>query len=287
MLFEQIRNRRPSLSVRLYDFQEALPCYFCRAKNNQKRLAPTSRSRRCRDYPARLAARRAHESLPGRSDTRFIRRAAALLGGLKSRETNEFTPCQGPPCQGLDPDRVFSSARSAIRSLPGSPSAQPSTAGQNREKRGPSERSQTASSAAPVLIEERRGPVAKRRASRWGAVSFAYFIFGYAAKSRAGACRRAYRETACMRSHNLAGIATLNPPYMAREKFKARGYARGTGTVAGQQGPTNTSAPGSAPTPLSPSGCSSTPPRRRCPWPSRTACDARSRNGRPRPRPRN
>ena len=78
-----------------------------------------------------------------------------------------------------------------LRSLPGSPSAQPGTAEQSRGKRGLSERTEFASSAAPVLIEARRvsrirlssGQLqrangVKRRASRWGAVSFACVSLG-------------------------------------------------------------------------------------------------------------
>ena len=105
-------------------------CYFCRAKSNQKRLAPPSRSRRSRDcpvvdlslrsspfgrptpskpaVPVCLTSRRAHESL--RSDTSFLRRAAALLGGLKSRGAMNWLRAKGHPVRvrtltGCSPER--------------------------------------------------------------------------------------------------------------------------------------------------------------------------------------
>ncbi|MDJ0739497.1 MAG: hypothetical protein QNJ91_07255, partial [Gammaproteobacteria bacterium] len=55
---------------------------------------------------------------------------------------------------------------------------QPSTAGQNREKRGLSERSEIASSAAPILAEERRAVGAQRRPRLRGALFFAFFLLG-------------------------------------------------------------------------------------------------------------
>jgi hypothetical protein len=61
---------------------------------------------------------------------------------------------------------------------------QPSTAGQNREKRGLSERSQIASSAAPVLTEERREVGAQRRPSRGGAFLLPSFL--WASKEKKG-----------------------------------------------------------------------------------------------------
>ncbi len=72
-----------------------------------------------------------------------------------------------------------------LRSTP-SPLVQPSTAGQNREKRGLSERSTIASSAAPVLTEEHRGVEAKRRPSL--GVPFLLPSFLWASKEKKGWC---------------------------------------------------------------------------------------------------
>jgi hypothetical protein len=52
----------------------------------------------------------------------------------------------------------------------------PSITGQNREKRGLSERSQIASSAAPVLAEKRREPLASARGKSSGVFFFAFFL---------------------------------------------------------------------------------------------------------------
>ncbi len=66
------------------------------------------------------------------------------------------------------------------------PSVQPSTAGQNREKRGLFDRPKGGSSAAPVLAEERRVVGAQRRPSR--RVPFLLPSFLWASKEKKGWC---------------------------------------------------------------------------------------------------
>ena len=87
--------------------------------------------------------------------------------------------------------------------VPGPPLVQPSTAGQNREKRGLSERSQIASSAAPVLTEERREVGAQRRPSRGGALFFAFFLLGKQKKEgRVRAAARFQNKSRAMARNN-------------------------------------------------------------------------------------
>ncbi len=147
------------------------------------------------------------------SDIRLFRRAAALLGGLKSRWAHWF---------GLW--RREQRHKGQLRSYP-APSAQLSTAGQNREKRGLSERSEIASSAAPVLAEERREPVALAKGKSLGCISFAYFSFVQAKKSRVGARHRALsktnlREALKHRSKASARHRALSKPTCAKRSKK-------------------------------------------------------------------
>ncbi len=60
--------------------------------------------------------------------------------------------------------------------LPQVPLTPPSITGKNREKRGLPERSQIASSAAPVLTEKRREPLALARGKLSGVFFFAFFL---------------------------------------------------------------------------------------------------------------
>ena len=74
---------------------------------------------------------------------------------------------------------ILRRAQPALQGLddaPPVPLTPPSITGQNREKRGLSERSEIASSAAPILAEKRREPLASARGKSSGVLFFDSFL---------------------------------------------------------------------------------------------------------------
>ena len=135
----------------------ALLFFACPKKRRQKKGHPTAWSPLRSDFPALLAVSGARELPPfGRSDMHALVSGNGCDARLHQGGRGAPLPATGTPV----------------------PLTPPSIAGPDREKRGLSERSESASSAAPVWTEKRRKPLASARGKSSGAVSFGYFSLG-------------------------------------------------------------------------------------------------------------